>query len=344
MSFDSLKKCMAKLPTLTPSQLFHLLVIDMALHFSLIYYADPGKVIKLHDYVDGSATTPFIFRILPYLLYCGFEQVLGLFHAHMPVLPHPFLDDESWFTILLNALGVIVAVEVTAVIIKQVTHSDRMRWLSLAIFPCIYFNSLLAINRNLFYTYDMSSLAFFTILLWAGLNKRYLIFLLTLVPAMVNKETAIMAIPLTLFLNWKKEDAKKLLAFCFLAGALALAVKYTVVSLVPHYFHVEREIFSNKLYENARQIVNPLAWISMPSIFGYMWIPLILVWRNIAPRLRYSFAMIAFLWLIVMIPVGVIRELRIFSELSSFLIVALASGLANRFPRLKQASGVECTH
>ena len=330
------------LPLFAPSRLFHLIALAASLHFSLVYIFVARHMNDLHQYVAHTVEPPFLFRILPYYLYCGFVQASEMAHLHLPLLNPPLNSQENWFMILLNLLALFTAIECTASAIVKTTALPALRWVALGLVLCVDYNSILAINLSLYYTYDITSLAFFALLTLCSLRCDYLSFALVLPWAMLNKETSALAILLFFLLNVTRDRCQKLLVFSAAMSGLACAVKYATIHLLPLPAPVTGTLVINQLSYNFHQLLNPLFWVSLVSLFGYLWIPLLLLWKEIPRRLRLTFASLFALWFAAMFYAGVLRELRVFSELSPLLLVALASGLANRFPRLKQASGVEC--
>ena len=81
----------------------------------------------------------------------------------------------------------------------------------------------------------------------------------------------------------------------------------------------------NQMAENIHQLLNPLFWVSELSVFGFAWVAVILLWRFVPWNVRATSIVIFVLWSVAMTVTGVLREVRIFSELSAvaFLVIGL---------------------
>jgi hypothetical protein len=95
--------------------------------------------------------------------------------------------------------------------------------------------------------------------------------------------------------------------------------------------------FYYKLSYNFHAIVKPQQWPVLASVFGFT-LPLVLTWRRWmknAAMERGIYLLVA--WFAVMMFVGVIIEIRVFSELISYMALALGLILYHRFPALQTA-------
>jgi hypothetical protein len=83
----------------------------------------------------------------------------------------------------------------------------------------------------------------------------------------------------------------------------------------------------DQVSENLRQLLNPLFWLSVSSVFGYGYVAVLLFWRDIPKRIRVTTVLVFAGWIAAISVFGVVREIRIFSELSVLLLLAAALGV-----------------
>src|SRR5947209_602113 len=83
---------------------------------------------------------------------------------HMPVLNAPFTSDEDWFVVILTFVSMLGTLAVARKIARAVDQNDGMEWIALGIGYAAYFDTILVLNRNLYYPYDIPALFFFTAL------------------------------------------------------------------------------------------------------------------------------------------------------------------------------------
>ena len=92
--------------------------------------------------------------------------------------------------------------------------------------------------------------------------------------------------------------------------------------------------FYYKLGYNLRTVVEPQQWPVLLSLFGFM-LPLTLSWRKwIKNGAMERELYLLPLWFAVMMMVGVIIEIRVFSELISYMALVVGLILYHRFPAL----------
>lgn len=86
------------------------------------------------------------------------------------------------------------------------------------------------------------------------------------------------------------------------------------------------------LAANMRQMANPLFWLSISSVFAYAWMALVTLWKDIPLAVRRAVLWVFLPWCCAMVYAGILRELRIFSDLSVLVVLAVATGLQQRYP------------
>jgi hypothetical protein len=311
----------------------------MSIHFTIAYVTLTRAMVPLQAYEDLSkAGGPFPYRMLVALLWRGCVTLLAPIHSHfpglhMPALNAPFDSNEDWFVCILTFLAMLGTLTIARRMVRAIDQRWGMEWIALGIGYCAYFDTMLVLNRNLYYPYDILALFFFTALTYLAYIGRPIAFAFVLVPAMVNKETAALAVLLYFGLHVTRHSIARMLAICFAFGletiVIRLAERHYLNSLcfgcatAPQY----------QLPMNLRQLVNPLFWASALAVFGYAYVAAILCWRFVPMRVRRTSLLLGGLWTITMMITGVMREIRIFSELSAVLLLVITMGVHGRLTR-----------
>ncbi|MBS1798807.1 MAG: hypothetical protein JSS95_03180 [Acidobacteria bacterium] len=249
-------------------------------------------------------------------------------HLFLPRLNAPFDSNDNWFLFFLTFAALLGTLSIARRLARDIGKSEGFEWLALGMAYAAYFDTILVLNRNLFYPYDLTALFFFTALSYLAYRGRALAFALVLVPAMINKETAAMAIFLCFGLHVRRTNLVKILATCTALGfeviAIRLGQSFYLNSLCPGCagppeYHMGM---------NLRQMANPLFWAALPGVFGFAWVAALIFWRYATLRTRRTVAGLFAVWFVVMMVTGIIREIRIFSELSAPLLIVVAEGLS----------------
>jgi len=203
-----------------------------------------------------------------------------------------------------------------------------------------YFQFPLVFGLNFMLPYDMPSLFFFCGCIYCVVSRRMSLFYLFFVVGVFNRETICMA---TLFWAiWRWQEGRRRKQILVLIGhVLTQATIWIAIKLyLRHLFGGNVPDSANaslyyKLGYNLQTIVKPQQWPVLASVFGFT-LPLVLTWRrwmkNVAMEKEIYFLAA---WFAVMMLVGVIIEIRIFSELIGYLALALGLILYHRFPVLQ---------
>ena len=289
---------------------------------------------------------PFDYRMLPALLWHALAYVLGPLHRahpriHLPALHQPFTSNEGWFLFFLGFFAMFGTLMVARRMLRSINPAWQFEWLALGLAYAAYFDSMLVLNRNLYYPYDTPALFFFTLLVYLAWRGRPVLFCIALAVAMLNKETACMAILIYFGLHATRTNLRRLIPLCAGMATIVLAVHLGERALIHHVCSFCTGEAQNQLTYNLSQLSNPLFWLSESTVFGFGYVALILLWHFIPRRLRLTAAATYILWLAGMSRVGILREIRIFSELSALLLLLVAVGLNQCL--LNRASSTEDT-
>ena len=224
--------------------------------------------------------------------------------------------------------------------LSSLTRDEQFsRWASLLVVYMAYFHFPMAFGLNFFLPYDLPSLLFFCGCIYSVICRRMALFYVFFVLGTFNRETICMT---TLFLAiWRWDEMKQRIGVLVLSGhiltqaALWIAIKLYLSHLfAANVADTAHASFYYKLAYNLRTIVKPQQWPVLLSVFGFT-LPVTLAWRKWiqnAAMERELFLLPA--WFAVMMMVGVIIEIRVFSELISYMALVFGLILYHRFPAL----------
>lgn len=321
-------------------------VFFACLYFSYSYNAK-RDFLDLAEYTRGLSLTPYQYRALPMFLFRALVDRPVVVHiaARMPPqLRSPYQIVQLGLS-LFSLIGCVLATYGT---LNRLTGFDRRftRWASLLVLYMAYF--MLAPGWGLDYTlpYDTPSLFFFCLGIYLIVCREiwkkwayYVIFPL----AVLNRETACFLTVFYLIWEWqqaKENDALKTARVRLLLHVAAQAIIWIVVKkALAHAFAANAPdgvmnghyLVVKSLY-NVKEILSPKQWPILLSINGFL-LPVIFAGRKWIqnPGIARGCAIILPLWILGMMLVGVIIEIRVFSETASLAALALSLILYNRF-------------
>lgn len=327
-------------------RILDVLCVFLSAHFAIAYLTLTRPMVDFGTYKNiDQLRGPFAFRLLPALIWKWVVIVAAFVHRclprlHLPQLNAPFDSNEDWFLFFLTFAALLGTLSIARRLAREIDKTEGFEWLAVGMAYAAYFDTILVLNRNLFYPYDLAALFFFTALSYLAYRERALAFALVLVPAMVNKETAAMAIFLYFGLHVRRSNLVKMLAICTAFGLEVIAIRlgqsFYLNSLCPGCASPPE----HHLLLNLKQMANPLFWAALPGVFGFAWVAALVFWRYVPLRTRRTVAGLSAGWFVVMMVTGIIREIRIFSELSGPLLIVVAQGLSGWLAQKKTENDV----
>ena len=96
------------------------------------------------------------------------------------------------------------------------------------------------------------------------------------------------------------------------------------------------EYYADALKENLVSIQDPQMWITMSTLFGFLWIPLVLLARHIRDSFARRALLVLPLFFAVSFCLAQCNELRIYGEMLPLVILGLACGMAGRDKRANE--------
>lgn len=251
-----------------------------------------------------------------------------------------FAISHFWFPrpvqpeVLVQALINVACLTIAGVLTTRIYQaSSRQRLLTPFIYPLtlVTFAATYILHtvQNFRFTYDLPSLAFFSIAFYLiYLRRPWVWFASLFLIATINRETTLLLLPLYL-LDQAFEDGRirfnRLLSPKALKRVAPLALYWIAwETFIHHHFAANRSEFYARLNWNIKSVLLPHAWPQLLSTCGYL-LPFVLVMRNRLPnpRLR-AWLWLVPIWVVFMFSYGILIETRVFGELIPLIVCASA--------------------
>jgi hypothetical protein len=327
--------------------------------FTIRYVWRNESFLKLPAYANGTGLMPYQGRVLmAWVLKATaanphWSGILAHLGSHLPVaLRSPY----SVVLLIVDFIALLVCILAGRLTLQHLT-GDRTfsEWASLLVLYMSYFNLIVGYGVYML-PYDIVSLAVFVVSVWLVVTSRYVALTLVVAIGTLNRETTIF-IPLFLALYaWfsdryadpatesSSRQWRKALPYVVLQVAAWVALRIWVEH---HFIHnpldssMPTRWFGIRLGGNLVSLIKPPQWALWLSLFGFTLPLLIAKFDKIGNlALARSSAIVMILWGVAMLLVGVIVEIRIFSELTAFVMPCVALILWNQWVRPAATHGV----
>lgn len=310
------------------------LVAVVALNLGWEHQTLLGPMVDISGYYHFAAREPFLYRMLPALLYYA---LMGGPRELLTSLNAPFNSSACIFQLLLDAASLAVTLIFLDKIVRRLNPllrpSFTLTVAAAAEILVVVFGYFMVPNRAFFYPYDFPDLCFVTVIFYLCIRlegrAEYLLAAAIFV-ASLNKETALfysglyVAFRATLKADWGRE--LRVLALC---GVASLAARGTVIWLARQLNSGAPTInqqYEYHLHYTLQQMSNPLFVFAMLNICSYLYLAIYLLRRRLDRTDVLILIMITF-WTVIMSTVGIIRELRIFVPATIMMFVIIARHL-----------------
>lgn len=185
--------------------------------------------------------------------------------------------------------------------------------------------------RVYYYPYDIPSILFFILGLTFLRLKKWWLFLLIFAIGTFNRETTIFLPFIYLLTNWKHTHRSKLVIYFLLQIFVWVIIKFLLwqafkdntIETVGY----TDTIFKNTLDDNLELLTRPKAYLRLFTVYGYLWLPLLLLWKNIRDQWIKSALLIVPCFHLAMLIPGDVGELRIYGEMLPLIIMGIVAGL-----------------
>ena len=320
--------------------------------FTIRYVWRNLPYLDLPAYANGTGMMPFQGRVLmSWVLKATagnphWSGVLTHMGAH---LPEDLRSPYAVALLIINFIAMIVCTLASRWTLLHLTGDKTFSaWGSLLVLYMAYFN--LVVGYGIFLLpYDVLSLAIFVVSVWLVIAKRYATLTLVVAIGALNRETVIF-VPLFFALySWfrtryaqEPSEAsgrrwRTVLPYLTVQVLVCLALRMWI----EHHFRnnplessMPTRWFGIRLFGNLRSLVKPPQWALLLSVFGFTLPLFVAKFDKIGDRaLAHSTAIVMVLWAIAMLLVGVVIEIRIFSELTAFMMPCVALIVWNEWVR-----------
>jgi hypothetical protein len=303
-----------------------------------------GSFLSLPLYAAGKEAMPYQGRILMAWVLrftAGNAHISSFLMRFARYCPTPIRDPYLLVLLIVHFVSIVAAICFGRLSLRVLTGSEKFSaWTALLVLYMSYFN--LVIGYDVFMMpYDVLSLALFSLAVWLILSQRYLWLLPLVAIEELNRDTAFF-IPIFLFFyTWfAREHISSKQWIKTLANIIAQLVICSLITVwILHQFRanvlavdLHNHWFGIQIRPNFKSLIKPPQWPLFLSLFGFSLPLFIAKFQRVGNRrLACSAAAIMLTWLAVSLIVGSIVEIRIFNELTAFLMPCIALILWNEW-------------
>jgi len=317
-------------------------LVMVCAHFAFRYVSNPS-FLNLSVYTQGLERTPYQYRVLPMYVF----RVMMRSGLIVRLASHQrFLNDDPHLLIFMGLalVSLIGAMLVTRLTISRLTGDSGFAFW--AVFMIALMCDLQLASPGAFILpYDVPSLFFFATGMYLTISRRFIGYYLLFPLAVLNRETACFISVFFVVWEWVrlskqgveiKSRILRLSPHALAQAAICVAIK---IYLAKAYAHNPAEVgstsgglFVSKLHYNLHELLKPEQWPYLLSICGFS-LPFLYLQRRWirCDGIRYACAIVLPIYFMGMMLVGVIVELRIFTEWLALITPAIALILHNRF-------------
>lgn len=308
-------------------------------HFALVYALNTRPMLDVALFTQGRERIPFQYRALTAGVFWLAERVVVVPAAMARRLP-PAMHSPDQFALLgIAFVSVLVAVYATRRALERLTDgAESSRWWALLVIFMAYFHYLLEFGHPcctpLQLPYDLPSLMFFALGMWAIAAEIDWVLYPLVGVAMLNRESIVFLVGIYFLYSvgmWRnglrsRARMQRAAVHSVLLGVLCVAMLVALhrvfVNAVPQFATLGP--FEDHVVDNIGYLLRPYYWTSYLSLFGFSWLYMYANWRRV-PQAGIRWALgIGPVMLAAMYVVGVLSEIRIFGELISLFAIAVA--------------------
>lgn len=310
------------------------LVAVVALNLSWEHQTILIPMVHLTEYYHFATHEPFVYRILPALVYRG---LMGGRRDLVTGMNDPFSSSYSIFQLLIDAVSLVATLvfmqKITQALNPRLTSGVTFAFAAVAALVIVIFGYYMVPNRALFYPYDFPDMCFATIVFYLCIRlegRAEFLLPLAIFVATFNKETAVFYSGLYLALragrdaNWLRTSAVQVA--CGGAFLLARSVVIQLVKSLGSGAPTNNQQYEVHLLYTLEQLKNPLFVFAMLNICSYLYVAIFLL-RKKLDRTDLLILLMIGGWIAIMSVVGIVRELRIFVPASLMMFVIIARHL-----------------
>jgi hypothetical protein len=333
--------------------------LGICLHFALVY--NQGlDFLDLKAYMLGVEKTPYQYRILMmyvFRLLATKHVVIALAqHTQHMHVPAEWQKPQKLVQVGVSMVSLFGSVLATAGTLTKLT-GDRIfsRWMSLLLIYMAYTD--LAPGWGLAYSfpYDTPSLMLFCMGVYLVVSGKDWLYYILYPIAVLNRETICFLTIFFVIWKWQEmraregkltgTDVLRLAAHGLAQAAIWIGLKVWLAHRFAGNVYDYGSIVTNppvvgRVMLNLHQLARPQQWPVFLSIFGFL-LPVVWLQRRWIQNqgIYWSCKILIPLWFVGMFFMGLLPEIRIFSELSSLLVPALGLIVYHRFVPVPAEAG-----
>ncbi len=291
----------------------------VAISAAAIYFADLRFALNIEyehapltRLLDNLAHVPFQYRVLiPWLIHWIDETLLLIIPYYSPY------HVASW----IEALSVICLLIAYRYFLSSFFNNRiTTMMLSFLLLYVLSFHYLFPRINKFWYPSDIPSVLFFTLGMILIYKRKWLFYYPLFIVATLNRETTCFLTILLLLVWIGRIPTSEIFRHCYLQFIIWVGIKLGLYWLYLN--NPGKGLFEGHLITNLKFLANPEHYPFLASIFGFTWIPVAACYKRIkAPFVKRSLYLVI-PFILPMIYVGNIYELRIYGELSPIILTA----------------------
>ncbi len=322
-------------------------VVLACAHFSVLYVWRSPQFLDLVRYSHGGEQLPYQGRVLMAWvlnLTAGNSHTASLLLRLATHLPQEFHNPFLIVLLFTAFFSMLVAILAARASLLHLTNDRRFAsWAALLTLYMAYFNLVDVYGLSYSLPYDVPSLALFSLGVWLVFARRYWLLLPVFLVGTLNRETFCFITIFLVLYAWFGADnpESRAAAMRRIAPHVVLqAIVWIALRLWLHHHFLRNGFeagqqggfFDLHFAHNLKSLLNPLQWPLLFGLFGFTLPLLIHSYRWIGDHaLARSVAILLPLWALAMLIVGVVVEIRVFDELTVFLVPCIALIVWNRW-------------
>jgi hypothetical protein len=330
----------------TAAKGFFLLLVCAYFGFS---YGSNRAFLDLELYTKGLERTPYQYRVLPmfvFRFFMHFSAVTKIAHRVETLKNDPY----RLILMLIGFAGLLGAVVATRFTIKKLTgDSVYAFWAAFLVALMAHLQLASSWGPSMPVPYDVPALFFFSLSIYLIVSGRFAVYYLLFPFAVLNRETACFISMFFAIWEWVRLsnfDVKtrviRIAPHIVVQAAIWLAIKIYLSRVFAHNpvedGGVAGGLFVSKLSQNLHELPKPQQWPLYASICGFS-LPFLYLQRRWirCDGLLLACAILLPLSFAAMMVVGVVTEIRVFTDWIAIVAPAIALIVHNRFQPVAEA-------
>lgn len=308
--------------------LFWLVSLFMSAQFAL-NYRNIAPNISLADYAAGHAAAPFSARFLTaWVLRTALRLFPGPLHRIDSMARVAALDPPTTVMLFVSLLSLLLLIWCTRLFIVRLLGKDSpLAWCSLLVVYIANYHYLLASEELFSLPYDLPQAALFGLAFYVAYTRNRWLYYPLFVLTTLNKETSVF-LPLVLFVFLLDETVPLKQALVrlpkryYVELLVQLAAWKAMCIAIDRFTHTP-PTNPHFLMRNLHLVANPLHWPTYVSVFGFLWIPILIFHNRISSVSLRRCLLLAPLWLAAMADYVDPLEVRAHSEWICYVVVCI---------------------